>query len=69
MFLNLQVWDWWQQGGLLQKVLTGMGQNLHTLRDTYEEGGLLWKVAEALRIGLHLLSEAMAVDSPGPPWV
>ncbi|EHB03954.1 ATP-binding cassette sub-family A member 13 [Heterocephalus glaber] len=59
-----QVFGQWQQGGLLQKVLTGTARSVQALQDRFEQGGVPWKVAEALRIGLLLLSDALAVDGP-----
>ncbi|XP_021109905.1 ATP-binding cassette sub-family A member 13 [Heterocephalus glaber] len=59
-----EVFGQWQQGGLLQKVLTGTARSVQALQDRFEQGGMPWKVAEALRVGLLLLSDALAVDGP-----
>ncbi|XP_048642550.1 ATP-binding cassette sub-family A member 13 [Marmota marmota marmota] len=59
-----QVFHQWQQGGLLQKILTGAGHSLGALRDQLEEGDEPWKVVEALHTGLLILSDSLASKGP-----
>uniref|UniRef100_G3TCM3 ABC transporter domain-containing protein n=1 Tax=Loxodonta africana TaxID=9785 RepID=G3TCM3_LOXAF len=57
-----QVLDQGQKGDLLEKMLTGTGQCLETLRDQFEVESKPWKVAEALHSLLLLLNDSLAAD-------
>nr|XP_044991908.1 ATP-binding cassette sub-family A member 13 [Jaculus jaculus] len=59
-----EVFDQWQQSGLLQNVLAGVSHCLGVLTDQFEEGGEPWKVAEALHATLLLLSDSLAAGDP-----
>ncbi|XP_074235807.1 ATP-binding cassette sub-family A member 13 isoform X1 [Saimiri boliviensis] len=59
-----QVFDQWQQGSLLQKILRGMGHGLEALRNQFEEESTPGKVVEALHTVLLLLNDSLAADGP-----
>ncbi|XP_060221645.1 ATP-binding cassette sub-family A member 13 isoform X2 [Meriones unguiculatus] len=59
-----QVFDQWQQDGLLQNLLAGASHSLVALRDQLKEESESWKVVEALHAVLLILSDSLAVDGP-----
>uniref|UniRef100_A0A8C2QK58 ATP-binding cassette, sub-family A member 13 n=1 Tax=Cricetulus griseus TaxID=10029 RepID=A0A8C2QK58_CRIGR len=62
--LYAQVFDQWQQGGLLQNLLAGASHSLAALRDQFKEGSEPRKVVEALHTALLILSDSLAADGP-----
>lgn len=65
LFLNLQVFDQWQQGRLLQNLFAGVSHSLVALREEFKQGSEPRKVVEILCTGLIILSDSLAADGPG----
>ncbi|XP_048195508.1 ATP-binding cassette sub-family A member 13 isoform X1 [Perognathus longimembris pacificus] len=59
-----EVFDQWLQGGLLQKMFTGVRHSLEDLMDLFEEESEPQKVMRALHAALLLLSDSLAADGP-----
>uniref|UniRef100_A0A667GF24 ABC transporter domain-containing protein n=1 Tax=Lynx canadensis TaxID=61383 RepID=A0A667GF24_LYNCA len=59
-----QVFDQWQKGSLLQKVLEGAARSLEALGDRFVEETEPRKVLEALHTLLLILSDGLAADDP-----
>ncbi|XP_025778776.1 ATP-binding cassette sub-family A member 13 [Puma concolor] len=59
-----QVFDQWQKGSLLQKVLEGAARSLEALGDQFVEETEPRKVLEALHTLLLILSDGLAADDP-----
>ena len=63
-FPNVKVFDQWQKGSLLQKVLEGAARSLEALGDRFVEETEPRKVLEALHTLLLILSDGLAADDP-----
>ncbi|XP_041525646.1 ATP-binding cassette sub-family A member 13 isoform X2 [Microtus oregoni] len=59
-----QLFDQWQQGSLLQNLLTGASHGLAALRDQFDEGSEARKVLEVSHTALLILSDSWAADGP-----
>lgn len=64
LFLNLQVFDQWQQSSLLQSLLAGASHSLAALREQFKQQSESWKVVEALHTALLILNDSLAADVP-----
>ncbi|XP_052055678.1 ATP-binding cassette sub-family A member 13 [Apodemus sylvaticus] len=59
-----QVFEQWQQGRLLQNLLSGASHSLAALRDQFKQQSESWKVVEALHTALLILNDSLAADDP-----